>query len=96
MAIVFFTKSSMEAAIDKTWKDFFARDLPSKKKGKERYFGIYTDYDGPNFSFFCGVEVDSFVGMSSDLQSMMIPAQNYAKLTEFVTAPFVTVPFVPV
>lgn len=71
----------MEAAIDKTWKDFFARDLPSKKKGKERYFGIYTDYDGPNFSFFCGVEVDSFVGMSSDLQSMMIPAQNYAKFT---------------
>jgi predicted transcriptional regulator YdeE len=47
-------------------------------------FCIYTDYESDcngEYTYFIGEEVDSFEGIPSDLETLVIPVQKYVKFT---------------
>ena len=47
-------------------------------------FCIYTEYESDHesdYTYFIGEEVDSFEGVHSDLETLVIPAQKYIKFT---------------
>lgn len=75
------------AQIGAMMQKFFSENLRDKilnRKNPGRVFAVYTNYEtdenGP-YTYFLGAEVTSFEGMQEIFQTLVIPAQEYAKFT---------------
>lgn len=79
--------NSLEGKIFPIVKQYFhqkvAENIPNRTQPGTT-FCIYTDYESDyqgDYTYFIGEEVDSFEGVPSDLEVLIIPAQNYIKFT---------------
>jgi predicted transcriptional regulator YdeE len=76
------------AKIGLTMQRFFANETSSKinhKINPNRILAVYTDYESDfngDYTYFIGQEVERFDEVESiDLESMVIPEQDYVKFT---------------
>ncbi|MEI8321238.1 MAG: GyrI-like domain-containing protein [Alphaproteobacteria bacterium] len=75
------------AKIGATVQEYFHRGLPEKIQNRASpgtTYCIYTDYENDfqgDYTYFIGEEVCSFNEMPKGLNSLTIPAQNYAQFT---------------
>ena len=77
----------MTAKIGATMQRFFIEGVQSKinhRKNPGKVFAVYTNYESDlhgAYTYFLGEEVTSLEDVSSGLEVLAIPAQNYAKFT---------------
>jgi len=87
---------SSTAKISQTVQKYIQDDIPAKIQDRVRdsvKFCVYTDYEvekiidpvkcdyNGDYTYFVGEAVRSFDNVSSDLTTLIIPAQKYAKFT---------------
>src|SRR5690242_18489068 len=69
--------------VQKYFHQGIAQKIPFRKRPGITYC-VYTEYESDhtgNYTYFIGEEVDRFPDLPSDLNSLTIPAQKYAKFT---------------
>lgn len=80
-------KEMQTAKIAPTLQKFFDEALQTKirnRKNPGRVLAVYTNYESDftgDFTYFLGEEVTSFEEVSANLDTLLIPAQTYAKFT---------------
>lgn len=79
-----------------TVQKYFHQNLPTKIRNKTKpgtTFCVYTQYESDvngEYTYFIGEEVSSFDEVDKEFETLIIPAQNYAKFTS-QTGPMPTV-----
>ena len=79
--------NSLEGKIFPIVKQYFHQNLAANiphRVDPGTTLCIYTDYDSNHqgdYTYFIGEEVDSFEGVPDDLETLVIPAQKYIKIT---------------
>lgn len=76
-----------KAKIGATMQKFFVEGMPDKilnRKHPGKIFAVYTNYESDasgEYTYFLGEEVTAFEGVKAGLETLIIPAQSYAKFT---------------
>jgi predicted transcriptional regulator YdeE len=75
------------AKIGQTIQEFFSKnsqELILNKKNPGTLYSVYTDYESDHtgdYTYFVGEEVTSFENVDEKLATLIVPAQNYIKIT---------------
>jgi predicted transcriptional regulator YdeE len=75
------------AKIGITMHKYFSQAMPDKipnRKAPGTTFCVYTNYESDvngDYTYFIGEEVTSFDSVDAQLETLIIPAQDYAKFT---------------
>ena len=79
--------NSLEGRIFPIVKQYFHQNIAASIPNRTHpgtTFCIYAEYESDyqgNYTYFIGEEVDSFENVPAELETLIIPAQNYIKFT---------------